>query len=116
MAGRTTHLIEFECHHTREFVQPTPKIGEVLWCFRCAESVRVIEAPAEYKLRCDDCSYSKPFGVARLNAEIAAAKHRMRHPGHTVKIFNGAKLVHSFADRYQTAIPMMQESDQIPPF
>lgn len=69
-------------------------------------------APNEWRIRCANCIYSRPFGAAQLNAEISAAKHRQNHPDHVVKIFNGNKLVKAFGNRNQTVMPMTPESDQ----
>lgn len=111
-----TYIVTFSCQHSRGFREPAPKRGEQLVCLKCSRTVTVIAAPAEYRIRCDNCGHCKPFGRAKINAEIAAAKHRMRHPGHVVRILDGAVTVGSFGDRDQTVIPMSPESDPRAPF
>jgi len=111
---KTTRVIEFDCHHSRTFPDPAPKVGEMLWCPRCNKDVRVIVAPKEWRIRCSGCIYSRPFGAAQINAEIAAAKHRLRNPDHVVRIYNGSSLVKTFGKSYQTVIKMSSDSDQIP--
>lgn len=114
---RATFLITFTCKHVRVFPEPAPKLGDVLWCLKCNADVRVESAPPEWRIRCEDCMYSPPgFGTGQINAEIAAAKHRMRKPGHVVRIINGRELVRTFGDRDQTVIPMSSESDLPIPF
>lgn len=117
---KETHVVEFECHHTRIFIPPTPKVGDILWCPRCNGERKVITAPAEFRIRCQNCIYSRPFGAAKLNAEIAAAKHRLKNPDHVVRIFNGNEFIRQFPDervgRNQTVIPMSSERDPSIPF
>lgn len=117
---RATQVIEFECHHTRVFQQPAPKVGDILWCPKCNRDVGVIRGVSEWRIRCQNCIYSRPFGSAKLNAEISAAKHRMRNPAHVVRIYNGSKFVRQFPDKikdgYQTVIPMSSNGDQQAPF
>lgn len=113
----TRTQVTFECGHKRVFPAPTPKVGEILWCPQCAKDVKVMFAPDEWRIRCTGCIYSRPFGAAQLNAEISAAKHRMKHPDHAVRIYNGAKLVKTFGDlRDRTVTPMIPGCDQIPGF
>lgn len=117
---KTTRIVEFECHHTRVFPDPAPKMGELLWCLRCAREVKVIRGSLEWRVRCMNCIYSRPFGAAKVNAEIAAAKHRMSHTDHVVGLYNGITLVRRFPDesrdRNQTVIPMTSDSDPEIPF
>lgn len=113
---RITHVVEFSCKHVRTFDAPSPKVGEKLWCPQCRIEVVVTRAPAEFRIRCENCTHSKPFGAAKLNAEIGAAKHRMRYPTHVVRIYDGLKIVKTFRDRDQTVIPMSSPSDQQIPF
>jgi DNA-directed RNA polymerase subunit RPC12/RpoP len=104
--------IHFDCGHTTYYQYPYPKVREMLWCIRCRKEVRVTLSEFEYKIRCQSCRYSRPFGRARVNAEIAASKHRMRHPTHVVHLYNGGEFLRSFparptdtgADRDQTVM------------
>jgi len=59
----------------------------------------VIAAPDAYRIRCWGCVYTRAYGVAKLKAEIEAAKHRLRHPDHVVRIYNGNKFVRQFPDK-----------------
>lgn len=117
---KTTRIIEFDCRHTRVFPDPAPKVGDTLWCLRCNKDVRVVRGTNEYRIRCQNCIYSRPFGTARLNAEIAAAKHRMSHTEHVVHLYNGTEFLRRFPDRdqdrNQTVIPMTSDRDSEVPF
>jgi hypothetical protein len=113
---KTTHLIEFDCHHTRVFPNPAPKMGDQLWCPKCNKVATVISAPDEWRTRCVNCTYNRSHGAAKLNAEIAAAKHRMRHPEHVVRIYNGNVITQTFGNRNQIVIPMSSDSDPSIPF
>lgn len=113
--GRITYAILFDCKHSRIFEDPAPKMGDLLWCPRCARNVRVESAPAEWRIRCQDCVYTRGFGRARVNAEVAAAKHRIKQPSHVVDLFDGNTKVRRFGERYQTVIPdEVAEGSQIP--
>ena len=76
----------------------------------------MIAGPAEWRIRCQTCMYAKPFGTARLNAEIAASRHRMSKPDHTVWLYDGHKKIREFAGCDQTVISMSSVSDQNTPF
>lgn len=113
----TRALISFDCGHSRLFANPAPRNGDVLWCVRCRKERKVMTAPGEWKLKCRNCVYSRSFGQAQLNTEIAAAKHRMNHPHHVVDIYNGQVIRKTFGvDRNQTVIGQTPDSDQIPGF
>jgi hypothetical protein len=110
-------LITYECGHSQLYGSPAPKLGEMVLCLRCRKYRKVITAPNEWRIKCRGCIYSRPFGQAQLNAEIAAAKHRMKNPAHIVDIWNGNVIRKSFGlDRNQTVIKPIPNSDQIPGF
>jgi len=113
---KSNFMVLYSCYHTRVFKAPAPKIGEVMWCVRCRKEVVVMKAPPEIRIKCDDCSYGRGFGTARLNAEIQAAKHRLGNPTHTVHLYDGYKIAYTFGHRNQSEISMMQVSDQEIPF
>jgi hypothetical protein len=93
---KVSRLITYDCGHTQHYKNPYPKVGEMLYCLKCRMEVRVKLAPAEWRIRCRHCVYSRPFGDARLNAEISAAKHRRNHPSHVVALFQGGELIRTF--------------------
>ena len=109
-------LIQFSCKHTRVFPNPAPRLGDTLWCPKCRAEVTVEHAPDEWRIRCVDCIYARAYGAAKINAEIAASKHRMRKTGHTVRLYNGNKLMRTFDGRNQTAISLSSHSDLEIPF
>lgn len=125
---KTTRIVELECQHTQIFERPFPKLGEVLWCLRCRTEQTVIAAPDEWKIRCQGCIYNRAFGAAKVNAEISAAKHRLKQPSHIVRIYNGNKFVRQFpekiadvlpgmgGDRYHAVTDMSSDSNQHVPF
>lgn len=114
----TKTQVTFECGHKWLFPAPVPKMGEILWCMKCRKESVVKFALDEFRIRCEGCTYSRPFGAARLGAEIAAAKHRQRFPGHVVRLLNGCEVVKRFGEnRYQTVIPVGDSRiDDVPGF
>lgn len=92
-------MVNLDCpyRHSVEFVVSPPKIGETVWCLRCQEYRKVTHAPAEYRIRCRSCRYSRTFGRAKITAEMKAASHRSRNPSHTVVMYDGREVVHTFA-------------------
>lgn len=92
----------------------------MLWCNRCRKELVVIRGVNEWRIQCQNCIYSRPFGAAKLNAEVSAAKHRMKHPDHVVRIYSGNQFMRQFPDakteRNQTVIPMTPERDSDIPF
>lgn len=85
--------VRLECEHVLLFGSPSPMKGESLWCVRCQDMRRVVDAPVEYRVRCRRCAVSRPFGQARLNAEVFASKHANKY-GHRVAIYNGRELIY----------------------
>lgn len=96
MAERITYIITLECRHTKIFQEPAPSNGEIIWCTGCNTDRRVISAPPEIRIRCQKCVYSRNFGRAQVNAEIAAAKHRMGRPSHVVLVMDGRRVLRRF--------------------
>lgn len=112
-----TRVILLNCKHSLIFREPFPAKGERVVCAKCSfREVTVIDAPAEIRIRCQDCGHSRPFGTARINGEIAAANHRKNHPGHVVEICDGKEVVRVFGTRDLTVIPMLPGCDQKPAF
>lgn len=91
-------VVEFECKHRREFEAKgnIPPVGEVMICLRCRRETKVVKHLEEYRVRCSDCTYSRPFGASRLQAEIAASKHHNRFPYHQVTLWKGAAITHTW--------------------
>ena len=92
-------VVEFACRHRREFTvkHNVPAIGESLYCLRCRRDTTVVKHLKEYRIRCSDCRYSRPFGANRLQAEIAASKHHNRFPNHLVTMWEGVDKAHEWA-------------------
>lgn len=114
--SRITYLVTFDCHHTRVFGEPAPALRDVIWCVRCNRDTRVKSAPAEYRIRCQDCGYVRRLGTGKTNAELAAIGHRKSKPGHIVDMYNGHKLTYTFGSRDLTVTPMLPDSDPEPAF
>lgn len=110
--NRVSYLVTFDCGHSKPFVEPAPAIGESLYCVRCNLPVRVVAAPPEWQIRCQNCMYSRKFGLGRTAAELAASKHRMKNPDHNVGIYNGKERIDTVGNCNQTVIPMMPNSDR----
>lgn len=109
MVDRITYLITFSCNHTRVFQEPAPSIAEWLWCPRCRKNVQVKSAPAEWRIRCQDCQYTRRFGTGNSAADVAAAKHRNLKGGHVVSIFNGHELAYVIGERDLLVTSMLPE-------
>jgi hypothetical protein len=105
-------IVQFDCGHVTHFSYPYPKVREMVWCTRCRKDVRIAVSEFDYSIRCRMCSYSRTFGRAKVNAEIAASKHRKKQPTHVVYLYNGGELVRTFpanpsdlgGDRNQTVM------------
>lgn len=102
--------------HTTIFSSSPPKIGELIWCRRCTEYQRVTVAPPEYRVRCRSCRLSRPFGRAKLTAEVFAAKHHTRNPAHTVALYDGQDVVQELRPQEQGLWADRSQSDNNPPF
>lgn len=113
---RITYIVTMDCLHTRIYEDPPPQKGEELWCLRCDVVRHVIAAPPEIRVRCQQCSFARAFGRARVNAEIGASKHRIKHPTHTVLMFDGKTVLRRFEDRYTPVISPSSDGDQQPMF
>lgn len=109
--------VTLECGHKRLFPSPVPKVGDILWCPQCVKEQPVLHAPDEWRVVCEGCRYSRPFGAARVSAEVSAAKHRMKHNSHSVRIYNGNKHVRTFGKLCDPIVtPMIPGCDDIPQF
>lgn len=93
--ARETVLVVLSCLHTQEFIKPSPKVGEYVFCYRCDNYKRAAVRPNAYRLECRDCTKlrDKDFGGRVLMAELAADKHCRKLRGHRVRIYNGTTLV-----------------------
>lgn len=116
-------VVEFACRHRREFPAKgnVPQKGDAIYCLRCRAETTVIKHLEEYRVRCSDCRYSRPFGAAKTRAEIAASKHHNRYPYHEVKLWLGARTVHVWKKNEQhlfaKSLPGKHVSDlDLPPF
>ena len=100
----TNTIITLECGHTLIFHRNIPLVGEICLCLKCRTYKEVMHAPAEWRIKCQTCRHSAPFGAAKALAEVGAAKHRRvkGHEAHVVAIYNGKKLVRTFGDRMPT--------------
>ncbi len=99
----TTHTVVFSCRHTLTFKNPAPKKADTLWCLRCEEYREIIDAPANYRVRCFDCRMSRSFGRNRVNAMSLAVNHRKRKPTHTTVLYDGRKVEITFDGRSENA-------------
>src|SRR3546814_1074844 len=69
-------VIEFACRHRREFPAKgnIPQKGDAMYCLKCRAETTVIKHLEEYRVRCSDCRYSRPFGAAKTRSEIARSE------------------------------------------
>lgn len=89
-------VVEFDCRHRREFPAKgnIPQVGDAMYCLRCRRETIVRKHLEEYRVRCSDCTYSRPFGANRLRSEIAASKHHNKFPYHEVTLWLGINKAH----------------------
>lgn len=94
------YTIILSCLHTLLFDDPAPKMGDELWCPKCADIKRAAVAPPNYTLTCDHgCKGTKlkgEFGSALIAAETTAVKHSLKRTGHRVTLANGDNVVREF--------------------
>lgn len=115
-------MAEFDCHHKRSFERSKcPKVNERMYCLTCRQEVTVLQIVDEYRVRCEDCTYSRPFGANRLQAEIKASRHHNRFPYHEVSLYLGTQKIHEWPKNEQhlfaKSLPGKRVSDvDLPPF
>jgi hypothetical protein len=107
-----THIVMLECDHQLIFGSAPPKIGELLYCPRCRHAKPVTDVAKEWRFRCQDCSYARAFGAAKLTCVTKASAHSVRC-GHRVQVIFGAHLIDTVGEnRNQLDISALD----IPPF
>lgn len=116
--GPDIQRITLSCRHEIDFRHAPPMLGDEVWCVKCQHMREVVAAPVEYRVRCKRCPYARRFGVARLKAEVAAAKHHQRTT-HRVRIYNGKELIYempsnSTADKYASEDTPLSASEDAP--
>ena len=110
-----------ECSHTLTMDwQYRPTEGDSLYCFRCNHYRTMKGLLDQFTVACSGCRYTRSKGRAKLNAEIDASKHHRKHPDHEVKLYEGARVVHTWKVT-QNKIPGLdqvftQEGLPLPPF
>lgn len=110
-----TFQVELQCGCTKVFPSPPPTKDDIVLCryHNRYETVRLVLD--EWRTSCVDCTYGKPFGQARVNAEIGAAKHRQKKPGHRVEIRHGGEVVMTMGEN-DRAMQLTIDSAEQPPF
>jgi len=72
----------------------------------------------KFRIECQDCTVSRDYGAARLNAELAADKHSRQ--AHTVKIIstlNGVVKVEHVIEPDKILIPLVDaDGHEVIPF
>jgi hypothetical protein len=110
MAVRITYLIVYKCKHVRMYEEPVPLNGELVWCVQCANEVYVTSSLNDYRIRCENCIYSRKFGVVLRDAEVAASRHS-RSKQHCVRVYDGYVIVTRYGERYRIETGTMLERD-----
>lgn len=72
------HVVLLSCGHNKEFrTEPTPT--QVVLCIRCNAPAEIPPMiPAQWSVKCEDCSYGGQFGAGVLSARVKATSHRLR--------------------------------------
>lgn len=115
-------MVVFDCHHKRSFERAkAPVKGDRLYCLTCRQEVTVTAKVDEFRVRCNDCTFSRPYGANRLQAEIMASRHHNRYPYHEVTLILGTKIERTWPKNEQhlfaKALPGKRVSDvDLPPF
>lgn len=110
--NRNTCIVLLGCNHSSVFDAPTPEAGDEVFCRRCNNYSIVKDTGVEYYFKCRTCKYCRHFGMARINAELAAMRHRRKYSHHYVDIFHGTEKLHTFGPYEQLTIA----NAEIPPF
>lgn len=112
---KLTYLVWLECNHSIPFVEPVPVKDDVIWCQKCRSEKLVMDAPADFRANCLNCSYCKPFGRAKLQTQIAAGNHRIANPKHVVQILDGHVEIDRFGKRdLNDTLPLPERDDGMP--
>lgn len=92
--AKTLMRVMLDCNHTVEIPVPIPAIGDEQYCRRCNDWKLVTDHLLNYYVRClGRHSYSRTFGADKDRAFLAARKHVLDNPRHTVQIgCNGRRL------------------------
>lgn len=108
--------VTLECGHTLTFTNVAPPVAhDEVWCVRCDAPRKVAQAPDEYRIRCQQCTYGKRFGMARELSYIRAVKHA-RKRGHIVRIYNGNVIDRTVGDGQPALTLPSGDTPMIPPF
>ena len=76
-----------DCKHTIEITVPVPEVGHEQYCRRCGDWRIVIAHLINYQVKClSKHPYSRTFGDNKEKALLAARKHVLSNPKHTVQI------------------------------
>lgn len=103
MGEHTLYVVSLDCSHIIKFRcgrDATPKRGEQILCLRCDAYRMVVESPnekvtQEYRLRCQDCIFSRRYGINKDAAIIAASNH-VRRKRHDVDFFLGEDFITTY--------------------
>lgn len=107
---QTKVLVILSCLHTTYWTPPAPRVGERVYCFMCGAYRDTTEAPHDYAVFCQSCTYAKECGNALITAETAAVKHATRRPGHRVHLVDGEQEIRSY--RHEP----LPANVEVPPF
>lgn len=93
------------CNHTKIFVSPVPKRGDMVYCFRC-EKYQVVKAcESEYIFHCSTCNKWRAYRGERTKCTKRCYNHYKDFPGHTIFMLKGEIVEHEWGPMQQ-ALPL----------
>ena len=84
-------MVILGCHH-KMFFDPPPNPGDEVYCRWCRTYQLVDVTIAEWRIRCDRCPFSHPYGADESRAKRTGIRHVGKYPGHTVTVYQGDRL------------------------
>lgn len=80
-------LTLLRCNHTAEY-DPTPELGDEVYCRKCGDYSIVKLNTAEWRWRCFACATSRRFGADETEVYRAARRHQRKYH-HVVLVMRG---------------------------
>lgn len=94
LVSSTDDITQLDCNCVRS----GGAIGQEVYCARHRRIAVIICAAPEWTVACIGCTWTKREGLARVTAEVDAARHARRRQ-HRVQVFHGARLAEEFGPR-----------------
>jgi hypothetical protein len=103
--GATKSVASLHCGHTRIY-EPTPCVGDILWCGDCLTYRKCIGIGTVWRVYCTGCALSVGYGSDISRARRTGVRHQRRNPGHQVSIWRNSVKVEDIPD-VQEPLPIV---------